>query len=885
MHGIWLRVRALWKRRQLERDLEDEVAFHLAMKAEKVDPQSARSQFGNPTATRETLRELWTFAPLETLAQDVRFAFRSFAKNRGFTLVAVLSLALGIGSTVAIFGMAHSILMRPMPVEEPDRLAAVFYTSPHWTGTGDFSYPELLDYRKEDTGLAELMGSSGVALRVTDSDRPELLWGQVVTGNFFSGLRLRMALGRGFQPEEDRAVGERPVAVISYRFWQRRFQGDPAVVGRSLPINGHILTIVGVAPFGFTGTQLFNYAPDVFVPLMMQPVILPNDGNYIEDRELHWVTVRGRLKPGISLDQGVAGMNVVARQLAAAYPKSNKDTTVHAIPGGTRTQPFLILSGAIPATVAIMSGAVTFLLLIAVVNVANLMLARSASRRKEIATRLAIGASRPRLIQQLLTEGLLLSLAGGLIGIGFARWLTLMLWRFYPTLDFVTVDMEYDQQTGLAVYGFALAVSAVAAVLFGLGPALRAASLDQATAMKEGSTGKPPNTHRLSKWPVLLTAQVALSCVLLVAGGLFLRSLVNAGNTNPGFDRTGLLLFTIDLDLQGYKKERGVSLQREITARLRQTPGVDSVSLAAPMPLGPDDAGFSVRIEGYIPNPNENLFSGRSSVGVDYFETVGTPLVAGRAFTPADDQTTRPVAIVNQTFARQYWGNPEAALGRHFGFARRTGWVEIVGIAKDGKYNMLGEPPTPFAFFPIAQEYNGRTSVILRTKQGLESVMEPVRKQVHSLDPQLPVLGPKTMPQYLERLMSIYQMGAAIVGAFALMALLLAAVGIFGVLHFSVAQRTREIGIRMALGAPPRSVVRLFLHRAFLVVLVGTAIGFAGAIAASRLLGSVVTGVSGTDPASFGSAALLILVVALLAAAAPARKAAAVDPGNTLRYE
>lgn len=881
MLSFWLRLRSYWQRRRLARDFDDEIAFHLEMRrerliAEGLSPEeatrAARRRFGNTLRTRESLRELWAFRWLDDLGRDLTFALRSFRRNPAFAVTAVLSLALGIGAATAIYLVAYSMLWRPMPVSEPGRVLALYQTGP--SGLDDFhnfSYPELLEYRRQVSALADLAGSSGVPLRVTDGDRPELVWGQVVTDNFFSALQLDMAAGRGFMPGEDA-----PVAVLGYRFWQRRFNGDPQIVGKPISINGSRLTIVGVTARGFTSTQLFNYVPDVSIPVRLQRILLPAQGNWIEDRTSRWINVRARLAPGNSMRQAEDELNVVAERLARQFPETNRGLRVHVLPGGTRTHAYLVASGATAIVSTVVGGAVILLLVIACTNVANLLLARSASRSREIATRIAVGAGRARLVRQLLTEGLLLASAGGAIGLLVARLLTTYLWSFYPTLDFVTVDIDYDSTSDHNVYFFTLAISALTALLFSLGPALRASRMNQASSMR-GSRGRTA--------PVLVAAQVALSSVLLVAGGLFLRSLHYAQTVNPGFDRHGLLIFMIDLDLQGYPRERGLTLKREFVRRLQALPGVSSAAVAAPMPLGPEEESFTFRIKGYVPRPNETMAAGLTCTGGGYFDAVGTRIVAGRALRDTDDDRAPRVAVVNETFARRFWQTPERAVGQHLAYGDRRDWIEVVGVARDGKYTTFGEAPQPYAFFPIGQEYRGRTSIVVRTDVSLETMLTAVRREAHALDPVLPVVGMKTIEQYLERLVSIYQLGAILLGTFACCALLLSSVGLFGLLHFTVTGRTREIGISMALGAARRTVMLAVFSSAFKLLGAGLLAGLAGAVAASRLLGEVIAGVSGTDRSTYLVVVSLVVIVGAVAAFLPARRAAGVEPIRALHWE
>jgi predicted permease len=816
------------------------------------------------------------------LWKDVRYAARVLAKSPGFSIVVILSLALGIGANTAIFSLVNAFLLRPMPVDHPDRLVALYVSAPT-TGSSidDFSYPELLDYRKADTGLSDLMGSTGLPLNLNDGEKPELIWGETATGNYFSGLGLHPVVGRGFTAEEDRAKGASAVCVLNYNFWRRHFNGDPNIAGKTIRIDDHPFTIVGVAPHGFIGTGLFQFVPDVWIPATMQPVIAPQLGDFIDKRAFRVLAVRGRLKDGVTPKQAEAALNVVARQLAAEYPETNKNATVHVIPGGVRTMPFLVATGLVSATTAIMSGVVILVLLIACANVANLMLARGAARGREMAIRIAVGASRMRLIRQLLTESVLLSMAGGALGIAFAVWFNSLLNGFYPKLDFETVDLAYDSRLDPRIFPFTILVSAAAAIVFGLIPALRASKADPAGTIKSQS-----GTVRLTSGNLLVAAQVALSCVLLVSGGLFLRSMQYARNVDAGFDRTGLMIFRLNPQLQGYDEARTRTFERTLVDRLRAVSGIENATVAFPLPLDAYSEATPILAEGYIPrSDHEQNSAGVSAVGPHYFETMGTRLVTGRAIDERDTDSSTRVAVINETMARRYWVSPERAIGRRFAIEREGKPLEVVGVARNGKYTTYGEGATSYYFTPLTQADKFMLTVIVRSKQEPEALAAAVRREMGAIDPQMPVFGVRTMPQFLNRMVSIYDMGASLVGTFAVMALLLAAVGVYGVLHFTVARRTREIGIRMALGARYSQVLRMVLARSMVCVAAGVAIGIGLALSAGRFTETILAGVRGTDPLTFGGVIVVLAIIVALASVIPARRAARVDPMIALRYE
>jgi predicted permease len=823
---------------------------------------------------------------MNSLWKDIRYAIRVLGKSPGFTAVVVLSLALGIGANTAIFNIFNAFLLRPMPVDTPDRLVAMYASSPAVQAEG-MSYPELLDLRKQDTGLSDLLGFTGYPLSVTDGERPEVIWAEVVTGNYFSGLGVHPVLGRGFLPEEDKVPGENAVCVLGYNFWRRHFQGDPEIVGKQVRINKQPLTVVGVAPRGFLGARLFSFIPDVWIPVTMAHTLVPDERDLtdLKARNDRWMTPWGRLKPGVTRRQAEAAMNVAMRQIGMEHPE-DREVTYHLVPGGARTHAGLIATGLISAITAILSMVVILVLLIACSNVANLMLARGATRAREMAVRAAVGATRWRLARQLITESVLLSLAGGMVGALLSLWLNDRLTAFYPHLDFETADFASYSKFDPRLFGFAILMSLIAAMIFGLVPALRASKVDQVSAMK-GETGfMKAGRFRVGSGNLLVMAQVALSCVLLVVGGLFLRSMQFAENVNPGFDRTGITLFAVNLASLGYDTERGKKFDMELVDRLQTIPGVESAAVAFALPLDAYDQSAPVLPEGYVPgSKSEDNSAGVTVISPHYFETMGTRLVAGRAIDERDTSDSRRVAVINETMARRYWKAPESAVGRRFRTRENGKPIEVVGVARDGKYRSFGENAASFFFEPLTQDYSGQVEVLVRSKQSEESLLPAIREKVAELDPSMPIFGIRTMPQFLNRTMSIYEMGATVIGTFAIMAMLLAAVGIYGVLHFTVARRTREIGIRMALGAGVGQVLRPVLQRSLGWVLAGLALGIGLAMSGRGLTQQLLAGVSGVDPLTICAVLAGFGLIVMIAAVVPARRAARIDPIRALRDE
>ena len=822
---------------------------------------------------------------MNTLWKDIRFAIRVLAKSPGFTLVVVLSLALGIGANAAIFQLVNSFLRSPIPADDPDRLVAMYGTSrPMFV---EMSYPDLLDLRKRDTGLTDLIGFTGYPASVTDGDRPEVIWTEIVTENYFSGLGVHPALGRGFLPEEDRAPGEKAVCVLSYNFWRDHFHGDPEIVGKTVKINKHALTVVGVAPHRFVGVRLFSFIPDVWIPVMMAHTLYPDAPDVTDPkaRDYRALTPWGRLKPGVTQKQAEAAMNVAMRQIALEHPE-DRDLSYHLVPGGIRTHAAFVAAGVISTTTAIMWMAVLLVLLIACSNVANLMLARGANRGRELAIRVAVGATRWRLVRQLITESLLLSLAGGALGFVLSLWLSDRLRVFYPHLDFETADMESYSRLDSRLLVFAILLSLAAAVIFGLVPALRASKVDQVSALKGEAGSMKTGRFRFGSGNLLVMAQVAFSCVLLVVGGLFLRSMQFAENVDPGFDRTGITLFSLNLGSLGYTPTNGGKLQAQLMERLQSIPGVEAAAVAFALPLDAYSDSKLVFPEGYVPRSRDEVnAAGDTLISPHYFETMGTHIVAGRAIDERDTAESKKVAVINETMARRYWQSPELAIGRRFRTSEKGNPIEVVGVARDGKYRIYSENATSYIFAPLSQNYSGQVEVMVRSKQSEEALLPAIRQKVAELDPALPIFGVRSMRQFLNRTVSLYEMGASLVGTFAVMAMLLAAVGIYGVLHFTVARRTREIGIRMALGARAGQVLSAVLKRSLAWVAAGLALGIGLALSARGLTAQLLAGVSGTDPLTFCVVVLAFALIVTAAVLVPARRAARIDPIRALRED
>jgi predicted permease len=808
------------------------------------------------------------------LLRDVRYAARGLLARPGFTAVAVLTLALGIGANTTVFCWAKSLLLQPLPgVPEQDRLALLITTSalddPRST-----SYPDYVDLRDRNETLAGLVAFDMAPLSWTAADQTERVWGCLVSGNAFEVLGIRAALGRTFLPEEDRTPGAAPVAVVSFGFWKRRLGGDPAVIGSKARFNGHDFTIVGVAPEGFAG-PFVGLSFDVWIPMMMQTRVVP--GDRLAQRGHRWLEVLARLRPGVELQQAQAALDNTARQLAREHPETNAGQ-------GARLLPMWRSPWGAPEifrpVLAVLMGVVGLVLLIACANVANLILARSAGRAREIAIRLSVGASRGRLMRQLLTESLLLAGLGGAAGLFLALWSSGLIEAFLPPTH---LPVGVAPVVGGREFLFALGLTGLTGVVFGLAPALQATRPDVASALKdEAGGGLAGGRHRSRLRSALVVAQVALSLLLLVSAGLFLRSLYNAHAVDPGFDPKGLFLGSVDLLPNGYDEARGLAFYRGLLQRVEALPQVRSASLARRVPLGFDGrSDTTVSIEGYEPGPHEELNLEYNTVGPRYFETMGIPLEAGRDFTAQDGPEAERVAIVNDAFVRRYWPEVEP-LGRRIRAGGR--WLKVVGVIRSIRQHSLGEAPYPFLYWPLLQDW--RPAAVLHVRASAEPAVlfADLRHEVQRLDANLPLFDLKPMSEHFRIAVFTQRMSGTLLALFGLLALALAAVGIYGVMAYSVSLRTHEIGLRMALGAQAQDVLRLVVGQGLRLTLLGVAIGLAGALGVTRLVRGQLLGVSPTDPATFVAVALLLGAVALLASYLPAQRAARLDPLVALRH-
>jgi predicted permease len=828
---------------------------------------------------------------MDWLTHDLRYASRTLVKAPGFTSIVVLTLALGIGANTAIFTLMDQVLVRALPVQDPASLVTFDAPGPnHGRFEGDhaFSFPMYVDFRDRNTVFSDVFARFPIALTMLHENRSERVKGDLVTGTYFRALGLHAAAGRLFGPSDDVVPGGHPIAVLSHGFWLRRFGGTQAIIGRTIRLNGQPMTVVGVGPAGFNGTDT-GRAPDVFVPVAMKAQMTPTyDG--LHDRRYMWLQVMARLKPGVSREQASAAMNVLFRQIreqevkeitstSASFKKRFVEAKLLVEPGG---RGFSSVRDQFSTPLVVLMSLVGLVLLIACANVANLLMARAPARQREIGIRLALGASRGRIIGQLLTESLMLSIIGGLLGILVSIWTGDLL---LGALPFESASRTFTSTPDGRVLVFALVVSLLTGVAFGLVPAWQTARPQLVSSLKEEGGGVVSTGH-VSLRKGLVVAQVALSLLLLVGAGLFVRSLWNLRTLDPGFRVEGLTTFSLDPTLSGYSDTQSRNLYKRLLEAIGQQPGVLHVSLASTTPLSGDLSIMTVSVDGYKAKEGEDMNPHVNWVGPGYLETMGIPLVAGREFTAADVAGAPRVAIVSEKTAHYFFGhlNP---IGRRFGFGRgKPTDIEIVGVAKDGKDLDLRADVARLVYIPFDQDEGlGGVAVFVRTASPGSPNADALRRVVRQFDPGIPVVDVKSMSAVANDSLFIERMVAMLTACFGALATLLAAVGLYGVMSYAVARRTREIGLRMALGADRRSVVWLVMREVTILVVMGVGLGLPLAIGFSRVVQAQLFEVSPADPLTLLAAAATLATVALLSGYVPAAAASRVDPMIALRHE
>ena len=816
---------------------------------------------------------------METLLKDARYGLRMLIKSPGFTIVALISLALGIGVNTAIFSMVSAFLFAPLPVDQPAQLVSIFTTDVKNPGPLPTSHLNFIDYRDKNEVFSDVLAYTGAPVNLTGTGgETKQIFAQVVSGNYFDLLGIRAEQGRTFLPDEDKTPGTHPVVVLSYAAWQREFGGDPSIVGKTLSLNRHDYGVIGVAQKDFTSTDLGG-GPDLWVPMMMHDQIQPGFDWYNTRRGL-FLAMIGRLKPGVGVAQAQAAMTALGSQLEQEYGKDNEGRNVRLVPLLTaRKDP--TGDGQVGLTFSALMGVAGIVLLIACANVTNLLLARATRRKREIAIRLAMGASRLRLIRQLMTESLLLSLAGGAIGFFVAIWSKDILRSVVP------FGGPNQQGAGIdpRVLVFALVLSVLSGVLFGLAPALQASRPDLVPTLK-GEITMPVGARgfRFNLRKALVVLQVGLSLFALITAGLFVRSLRKAQSVDPGFKAENVVLMAFNLGREGYTETQGRNFHRQLVERIRALPGVLEATVARDRPFG---GGFqrSVFIEGQEPPPGgRGVLVQTNNIGLGFFETLGISLTHGRVFAETDSQQSPKVMIINQAMANRFWPNQDP-VGKRLKLFGDQDFREVVGVVADSKYNSLTEPRRPFMYIPLQQEYAPQINLHVRTATDPKGMIAALRSEVQQIDPSLSVLNAQTLSERVQNSLGGERTQATLLGSGGVLALILAAVGLYGVMSYSVAQRTREIGIRMALGAGRRNVMGLMLKQGVTLVSAGVVLGLGAAFGVTRLLASLLFGVSSLDPITFIGTSGVLVVVALLASYVPARRATKVDPIIALRYE
>ncbi len=804
-----------------------------------------------------------------SLFSDLRYALRGIIKRPGFTAIAVVTLALGIGANTAIFSTVNALLINPLPFPDQGRVVAIWDKDP---GRGldhnEVAMANYLDWRAQNRSFEHLALERWWSTNLTAGDTPERVQGFLVTANFFDVLGVKPVKGRNFAEEENQP-GKDTVAIITDSLWQRRFGSDPNIVNKTISTNGIVRTVIGVLP------EEFNYpkGAEVYAPIALTPALIKN-------RQNHAFYVIGRLKPGVSLRNAQADMDTLTARLASQYPETNVGlgATVYPIVADTVRQ--------YSTALWVMMGAVGFVLLIACANVANLMLARATGRQKEIALRAALGASRWRIVRQLLVESLIIALIGGTLGILVGFWGIDLLKASNPGEAAQYAPGWKHLGINLPVLLFTLGISILSGLIFGLAPAWQASKPDLNDALKEGGRHSSSGSRRLRS--LLVISEVALSLVLLIGAGLLFRSFLAMLKTNPGFNPDGVLTMNLNLPVAKYKDESArANFFTDLVQRVKTLPGVQSAAVVNYLPLGGANSSDAFLVEGQPePRPGQENIGRYRVCTPDYFQTMGISILKGRPFTDQDRAGSKPVIIVNETLARKYWPNGEAVgkRMRFYGPLDKAPWMEVVGIAQDVKHE-LNLPLTPDYYTPHAQDAWNAMVLVARTTVEPGSMTGPIRQQVLAIDKDQPVYGVYTMNEVRAISVTLYTFSFVTIAIFATVALLLASIGIYGVMAFAVTQRTQEIGIRMALGARALDVLKLVVTNGMWLALIGVVAGLAGAFGITRLMGSLLFDVSPTDLMTFTLVTAFLLLVALIACYIPARRATKVDPLVALRYE
>ncbi|MBV9302371.1 MAG: ABC transporter permease [Acidobacteriaceae bacterium] len=898
------------KRRVREEDFDEEISSHLQMAArDKVDRSdskeeaqySARREFGNAGLIKEVTREIWGWTSFERLGQDLRYAARLLGKSPGFTAIAVLSIALGIGANTAIFSLIDAVLLKALPVRNSNELVAIGDTTrvgsvSEGSGRTDlFSYPFYERFRERNrvfsdvyaSGRSEYLEILPAGGRPSSEVQGGKLRGRFVTGNYFSVLGVPALIGRTFDEQEVHVEGGAPVVVISYACWNRRFARNPAVVGQRISVNGSIFTIIGVMPPEFFG-DIVGVPMDVWFPITMQAQANPGH-NYLKDTRVSWLMLMGRLKPGVSQARAAAAVRDLAPQIFTELYSSSmggedlrrlRQETIQVSSGA---KGFSRLRHELSLPLIALMGIVLLVLLICCANVANLQLARATSRSREMSLRLAVGAGQARLVRQLLTESLALSFLGGGAGLLFAQWGSHLLLGFISRSDQTPVDVHLDA----AVLLFTAAVSIIAGLLFGLAPALQTTCSDLVSSLKDSKSGQSHGFAQ-SFGKALIVSQIVFSLTLLVGAGLFIRTLRNLENMDVGYTREGLLLAEVDFKTAGYKDNQVNQLARQVIERLQNLPGVRSATVSENGLFSGTDSETDAEVEGYAYRSKEDKLNGYDRVGPNYFETVGTPVILGRGIGPQDTETAPKVAVINEKMARFYFRqvNP---LGRHIfeGDGKDRTAVSIVGVVRDAKQRDLREP-VPRRFYKAYLQHRDEIETMnfeIRTRIESSALSNSVRGAIKNVDPKLPITSLKPAAVLIDETLDQEKLVAKLSSFFGLLALVLAAIGLYGVMSYLTVRRTAEIGIRMALGAERSGILGMVMADTLRLLMLGLVVGILAACSLGKLFSKALFGLSAFDPLTIVSAALVIVVAGVTAAFLPAWRASRIEPTLALRHE
>jgi macrolide transport system ATP-binding/permease protein len=825
---------------------------------------------------------------MQSFWQDLRYAARTLRNSPGFTIIAIITLGLGMAVNTTVFSVINGLILRPLPVSHPEQIAVLAMQQTGTPGFQRFSYPDYQDIRQQTEGFSDIIGYRATLTGLTVDGKGDHCVLSRVTSNYFSALGLQPAAGRLILPTEGQTPGADPILVLGYSFWQKRFNGDPSVIGKQVALNGHSVTVVGVAPKGFHGLYAV-VDMDGYVPFSAAIGSKGVAEDSVQDAWTHrqdrTLSLLGRLKPGLSVKQAQAPLNVVAQRLAEQHPDTDKGITIQAFPEKL-ARPEPDADNTLPAIAAAFTVLAALVLLVACFNIANVLLVRAAVRQREMGIRAAMGAGRGRLVRQHLTESLLLAVLGGGAGLVLATWAA----GFLGSLPLGTdLPISFDFQPDLRVYSFALLAVLVTGAIVGIIPALRVARSDVNVVLREGgrSASEGPRRHLVRN--ALVVAQLAGSLLLLIVAGLFVRSLDKAQQMYLGYSPDHVLDLTVDPEQIGFNEMQGRTFYRQVDERISAIPGVVSVAQAFIVPMGVISADDPIFVEGRTIEPGKQPPTVMyNPVTPGYFDTVRLPLQSGRKFTDADNEKAPDVAVINQAMAAKFWPN-ENPLGKRFSAKGSQGpFKEVIGVVQTGKYkNVIEDPPEPFFYVPLAQNYVAYRTIHVRTSVPPESLQRQIEAQLQELAPGAPISQVQTMTQALQGVNGFFffRFGAQLTGTMGLLGLILAVVGVYSVVSYAAAQRTHEIGIRMALGAEPRDILKMVLRQSIAIVVLGLGIGLAAAFAGTRAIANLIVGVKPTDPVTFASVIVLLSAIALVACWIPARRATRVSPLTALRYE